>query len=57
MVVGVEVIDEAVPEFPSPIVLSLLLSVISIFAFSFKALRRKQLSAKRFCGLAGECGR
>jgi hypothetical protein len=56
MVVGVEVIDEAVPEFPSPIVIFLLLLVTSTFAFSFKAFRRKQLSAKRCCGLAGECG-
>lgn len=55
-VVRVEVIDETVPEFPSPIVLSLLLFVTLIFAFSFKAFIRRQLSAKRFCGLTGECG-
>jgi DMSO/TMAO reductase YedYZ molybdopterin-dependent catalytic subunit len=47
-VVRVEVIDETIPEFPSPMVLSLLLFVTSIVVISFKAFRRKQLSAKRF---------
>jgi DMSO/TMAO reductase YedYZ molybdopterin-dependent catalytic subunit len=56
-VVRVEVIDEAVPEFPFPIVLCLLLFVASVVAFSFKAFIRKNLAAKRFCGLTGECGR
>jgi hypothetical protein len=55
-VVRVEVINEAVPEFPSPVVLSLLLFVASAVAFSFKAFIRRNLAAKRFCKLAGECG-
>jgi hypothetical protein len=56
MVVKVEVIDEGVPEFPSPITLPLLLLVTSIAAISFKAFRRRHLSAKKFCGLSGGCG-
>jgi len=55
-VVKVEAIDETVPEFPSPMVLFLLLFATSAVAFSFKALRRRHLSAKRFCRLIGECG-
>jgi DMSO/TMAO reductase YedYZ molybdopterin-dependent catalytic subunit len=55
-IVRVEVIDEAVPEFPSPIVLSLLLFATSAVAFSFKAFIRRHLAAKRFCELTGECG-
>ena len=55
-VVRVEVIDQAVSEFPSPIILSLLLFVASAAAFSFKAFIRKQLNAEKFCGLKGDCG-
>lgn len=55
-VIRVEVIDESVPEFSPPMVLSLLLFATSIVAISFKAFRRRQLSAKRFYGLTGECG-
>jgi DMSO/TMAO reductase YedYZ molybdopterin-dependent catalytic subunit len=46
-VVKVEVIDEAVPEFPSPVVLPLLLFVTSTAAISFRALRRRHLSTKK----------
>lgn len=46
-VVKVEVIDEAVPEFPSPIVLPLLLSATLAVAFSFKALGKERLGTKR----------
>jgi DMSO/TMAO reductase YedYZ molybdopterin-dependent catalytic subunit len=56
-VVRVEVIDEAVSEFPSPIVLSLLLFATSAVTLSFRALIRRHLAAKRFCGLTGECGK
>jgi DMSO/TMAO reductase YedYZ molybdopterin-dependent catalytic subunit len=55
-VVRVEVIEEAIPEFPSPMVLPLLLFATSVIAFSFKTFRRGHLSGKRFCGLTGECG-
>lgn len=40
-VVKMEVFDEGIPEFPSPIVLPLLLFTTLAVAFSFKALRRK----------------
>lgn len=56
-VVRVEVIDETIPEFPSPIVVSLLLFATSAVAFSFRALRRKHQSAKNLCGSTGECRR
>jgi DMSO/TMAO reductase YedYZ molybdopterin-dependent catalytic subunit len=55
-VVKIEVIDEGIPEFPSPIILPLLLFATLAVAFSFKAFKRRQQSAKRFCGLTGECG-
>jgi hypothetical protein len=59
-VARVEVIDEAeqepVSEFPSSIVLYTLLYVTSIATIGYKALRRRHLSAKRSCGLTGECG-
>jgi DMSO/TMAO reductase YedYZ molybdopterin-dependent catalytic subunit len=54
-VIRVEIIDETVPEFPSPLVLSLLLFATSAVAFIFRAVIRKQLSAKRCCGSTGEC--
>jgi DMSO/TMAO reductase YedYZ molybdopterin-dependent catalytic subunit len=55
-VVKIEIIDEAIPEFPSPIVLSLFLFITSIAAISFSALRRRHMSPKRFCELTEECG-
>jgi DMSO/TMAO reductase YedYZ molybdopterin-dependent catalytic subunit len=55
-VVRVEIIDETVPEFPSPILLSLLLFATSAAAISFKAFKRRRLSAKRFFELAGGFG-
>jgi hypothetical protein len=55
-VVKMEIFDEGVPEFSSSIVLSLFLFATLAVAFSFKASKRRQHSAKRFCGLTGECG-
>jgi DMSO/TMAO reductase YedYZ molybdopterin-dependent catalytic subunit len=55
-VVEVEIIDEAIPEFPSPIILSLFLFVTSIAAISVSALRKRHMSPKRFCELSEECG-
>jgi hypothetical protein len=55
-VVKMEIFDEGVPEFPSSIVLSLFLFATLAVALSFKASKRRQQSAKRFCGLTGECG-
>jgi DMSO/TMAO reductase YedYZ molybdopterin-dependent catalytic subunit len=54
--VRIEVIEVAIPEFPSPMVLPLFLLVASIVAFSLKVIRREHLSAKTFRELAGECG-
>jgi hypothetical protein len=56
-VVRVEIIEEITPEFPSLVVLFLLLFATSMVAFSFKAFIRGNISAKRFYGLTGECGK
>jgi hypothetical protein len=53
-VVKMKLLGEEVPEFPSPIVLSLLLFATSVVAFSFKALKRGHLCVKTFSGLTGE---
>jgi DMSO/TMAO reductase YedYZ molybdopterin-dependent catalytic subunit len=45
--VTVEVISQTVFEFPSPLVLSLLLFAISVIAFGFKASRRKGFERQR----------
>jgi len=56
-VVKIEVIDEEIPEFPSPIILPLFLFATLAVAFSFKAFKRRQQNAERFCGLTGEYGK
>jgi hypothetical protein len=54
-VVRVEVFDEeAIPEFPSLMVLFLFLFTTSAVTFGLKACRRRHSSANKFCGLTGE---
>jgi hypothetical protein len=55
-VVKMEIFGEGIPEFPSPIMLSLPLFVTLAVAFGFKVFKRRQLCAKRSCGLTGEHG-
>jgi hypothetical protein len=54
-VIRVEIIDETVPEFPSPIILLLLFLATSTAAIGFTFLKAKHKSINKLCRPNGEC--